>query len=128
MNETSYIPKVGDGATVRGWSDRYACTIIEVSKSGKSVKIQRDKATLLNGPDSGEPDALKVYPGGFAAHVSGTQRYSYEPDPEGVIYEVSYRKPSTWNADGCWVIKGESVRGGRRVTMGQRYEYYDYNF
>lgn len=36
--------QVGDGVTVNLWSDRYAATVIKVTKS--SVTVRRDKATL----------------------------------------------------------------------------------
>jgi hypothetical protein len=53
-------PKVGDGATILRHSDSHACTIVAVSKSGRTITLKRDKATLLNGPKSGEADAQKV--------------------------------------------------------------------
>lgn len=114
-------PVVGAGVSICGYSDRHACSIIEVSKSGKSIKVQRDKAVLLNGPQSGEEDALHFSPGGFCGHMSGRQRYSYEADPEGGVRTFSLRK------NGRWVQKGESAKGGSRLIEG-RSEHYDYNF
>lgn len=44
-NTTSNKPTVGMGATILGYSDRHAATVVSVSKDGKSVDIQRDTAT-----------------------------------------------------------------------------------
>ena len=88
--------------------------------------IQRDKVNLLNGPSSGEPDALVSYPGGFAAHIEGVQRWSIEPDPNGKTVEVSRRRMK--NGDYVWVEVGHPTKGGNRVVFGRRAEHYDFNF
>ena len=117
-------PKVGDAATYRVWTDHHACTVIAVSKSGVMVTLQRDKATLLNGFNSGEPDALTSTPAGFAHIVNGVQRYAYERDPEGEIIKVSYRaKFGTWKAVGH-----RATSPGGSATFGSRREYHDYGF
>lgn len=94
------IPVVGMGATILGWTDRHACTIIEVSKSGKTIKIQQDTAirTDKNG-------------------MSDCQSYDYSPDPDGCIREVRLTKKG-------WKITG----GGSSVRIGDRDEHYDYSF
>ena len=69
-----FQPEVGMGVSLCGWSDVHAYTVVGVSASGKSFEIQRDKATLLNGVNSGEPDALRFQAGGFCGHTSGRQR------------------------------------------------------
>lgn len=119
MNEVNW--KVGEGATINHWTDRSACTVIEVSKSGKRIKIQRDKATLLNGMNSDAEDKLTCEVGGFAGHVSGRQRYDYERDENGSISEVSLRK------NGKWILKGSNAKTGTSISEGRR-EHYDYNF
>ena len=111
--------KVGDGVTTHGYSDAHAWTVIAVS--ARLITIQRDKAILLNGPNSGEPDALTCTPGGFCAHWEGAQRYRYERDPNGAIRKASLRK------DGGWRLVGEPLKGGKFLTAG-RHEFYDYNF
>jgi len=121
-NETQTSLTVGMGATLCGWSDSTPLTVIAFAASGKKIVCQEDKATLLNGPQSGEPDALQVYPGGFCAHVEGTQRYAYERNPEGRTYTATLRK------NGKWVLVGESAKGGTRIHVGQRRKHYDYNF
>jgi len=93
--------KVGDGATLMYWSDREPATIIEINKSGKTIKIQRDKATRVD--DNG---------------MSEVQEYEFERDHDGIIYTVSKRK------NGLWKIRGtETV-----VRVGVRDKYYDYSF
>ena len=109
------IPKIGDGATVCFFSDRRAGTIINVSKSGKKVDVQLDKATLIN------RDELEFSPGGFCCHVEGIQKYAYEPDPDGVIWRFSLRK------NGKYVRSGDSING-TRLILGIRAEHYDFNF
>ena len=110
MNRHDY--KVGDGATISLHSDRYACTVIKVTPA--TVTLQRDKATLLNGFKSEAPDKLTSCPGGFCAHVDGTQRYDYAADPDGVTYVARLTKR------------------GLRTTLGKvskgRNEHYDFNF
>lgn len=110
-------PVVGEGATLIGYSDRQAYTVIAVHGSTR-VTLQRDKVTLLNPVGSGEPDALRFSPGGFVGHTSGVQRYSYEQDPDGVIEKATLRK------DGSWRLARENAR----VLIGQRSEHYDFNF
>jgi hypothetical protein len=114
-------PEVGMGLTEHGYSDSRAYTVTRVSKSGKTCWAKRDKATLLNGFNSGEPDALVSYPGGFAHHVEGVQRYSYEPDPDAPERRFSLTKRG-------WRLAGTSQCAGGGVTMGVRREHYDYNF
>ena len=61
--------QVGDGVTVNLWSDRYAATVIKVTKS--TATVRRDKATL--NPDF-KPEWI---PGGFAAHCTNrTSRHT----------------------------------------------------
>ena len=109
---------VGDGATILGYSDRYAFTLVDISPSGRTITLQRDKATLLNGVSSGEPDALHFTPGGFVGHVSGRQRYLYERDPQGQVTKATLRKDGRWRQS----------RTDAPVILGVRDEHYDFNF
>ena len=118
-------PTVGQGANVYGYSDVMAYTVISVSKSGNSAVIQRDKVKLLNGVTSGEPDALKFSPGGFVGHTSGSQRYSYERDPNGETIRISRRTAK--RMAGSWRTPGSGT-GAAHVTFGERSEHYDFNF
>lgn len=119
--------KVGDGATVNCYSDRQACTIVK--RTDKKIWVQRDNAKLLNGLKSGESDALHFSPGGFCGHTSGTQRYSYTPNPDASIVCYSRRE---WTNEYDrktrvrYVRVGEK-RDGQTISAG-RHEHYDYNF
>ena len=103
--------KVGDGVTVRYWSDAHAGTVI--ARTARSLTIQRDKATL-------SPDFIPEFiPGGFCGTVvnQNEQTYSYEPDPKGCIYKAFWsEKKRGFYADKCL-----------RICKG-RHEFYDYNF
>lgn len=120
-------PAVGGAATFTLYTDSYACTVIKISPNGKTVWLRRDKATLLNGFNSGEKDALQFSPGGFCGHTSGEQRYSYAPDPEGQVIKVSAR--ALRDGSIVWKQAGHSTRSpGAFAYFGARHEHYDYNF
>ena len=68
-------PEVGMGATYLGWTDRHAYTIIEVSASGKTIKVQRDRAIRT--------DKLGM---------SDAQSYLYTPDPNGEVRTIRLSK------------------------------------
>ena len=117
---------VGMGASIQGYSDSHAATVVRVSQSGKRVTLRRDMARLLNGANSGEPDALQCSPGGFCGHISGTQRWAYEPDPNGSEELFSLR--TLPNGETRWVRVGESLRGGTTASLAGRFHHYDFNF
>ena len=120
---TPHLFKVGDKATHTVHTDSHAGYIVHVSPNGKTVLFARAEATLLNGPNSGEPDALHVSPGGFAGHTSGTQRWKVADKPmEG------RRDKFTLRGTGRWKIAGHSTRSpGNTLTAGH-YPHYDFNF
>lgn len=101
-------PEVGMGATRLGWTDRHACTIVEVlrTRAGqvKAVVVQRDKATRTD-----------------SNGMSEAQSYAFEPDPNASRVTYSLRKT------GRFVRAGDSM-GGDRLLIGRRDEYYDYSF
>lgn len=94
-------PEIGMGATEILWTDRRACTIIEVSKTGHKVVVQRD-------------DAYRVDNNG----MSDAQTWRYERNPDGTIGTFTRRK------DGTYRVKG----GQGRLLIGVRDEYFDYSF
>lgn len=102
---------VGDGITVNLWSDRYAATVIKVTKN--SVTVRRDKAIL----DPGfKPEWI---PGGFAAHCTNqdNQTYTYRRDKNGQLYTFH------------WSSKYQRYGQPGNLTLSKgRHEYYDYNF
>jgi hypothetical protein len=101
---------VGDGATTHLYTDSHAYTVIAVSPGGKTVTMQRDKATL---DPAFKPE---MHAGGFAAHTSNQheQTYTYQPDSDGTVRKARLTKRG-WSSL------------GQRVTQG-RHEFYDYNF
>lgn len=121
------VAKVGDGATINCYSDRQACTIVK--RTDKKIWVQRDKSTLLNGVNSGEPDALHFAAGGFIGHTSGKQRYSYERNTEASIVCYSRR---TWvnyydRKEYVRYVRVGEPRNGQSISAG-RHEHYDFNF
>lgn len=102
-------PKVGDPATYILWTDRYACTVVEVKRNGKELVLQRDKATRVRGSDWSEP-----------------QVYTFERDPEGDLFRVSRRK--SINGKYIWVQVGCKPGTGCVATVGTRQEYRDPHF
>jgi len=127
FNDELLTAKVGDGATICLYSDSHACTIIK--HTGKKITVQRDKATLLNGTNSNEKDALEFSPGGFVCHTSGRQRYSYERDEDGstATYSRRYWENKHGKKYVRWVLVGSNKDNGQTIISG-RHEHYDYNF
>lgn len=131
--------KVGDGVTWTLWSDSKAGTII--ARTEKTITVQLDHAELLNGMNSDAEDKLIAHVGGFAAHVSGTQRYAYSRNPEGRVLKFTKRnvmvnctageaaETGQWRKPGTiWKLVGTGTKSpGNRLTAG-RNEHYDYNF
>lgn len=102
---TAIEPQVGMGVTMLCWTDRYAGTIIEVTKNG--FVMQRDKAirTDNNG-------------------MSTSQSYRYEPNPDGC--QVLFRRVARGKAKGQWRERG--ITTGNGVLMGHRQAHHDYSF
>ena len=93
--------KPGDGVTITMFSDRHAATVIEVSPSGKTVKVRED--TAIRTDSHGMSDA---------------QEYRYEDNPDGA--EQTFR----WSAKRKR-FSGGSAGGG---LISGRKHYYDYSF
>ena len=104
-NETPAMPKVGDGATILGWTDRKACTVVEISANGKRVVVQRDIATRTD--SNGMSDA---------------QSYEYAADINGARYAFTLRR------NGRWIAEGSPAKSGTCCAIGYRNAYYDYSF
>ncbi len=96
----SAVPAVGMGATILMYSDRHACTVIEV-KSPSRIVIQEDAATRAD-----------------ANGMSDSQSYTFAANPAGATHVVSKR------SDGRWKI----AKSGTVVMMGERDHHYDYGF
>ena len=104
MKKEFVLPVVDMGATYGIGSDRYAATVIEVSKNGKRVKIQFDESSPADGFD-----------------YYGNQVYTHERNPNGHIFEFS------WRERGVWVEVGKAKAIGY-LTLGHRDRYSDPSF
>ncbi len=92
-------PVVGMGATILMYSDRYACTIIEVTP--KRIVLQHDAAKDK------------------AAYAND---WETTPDPKGATEAYTLRKT------GEWVKEGSPLRNGTRALIGTRDHHRDYEF
>lgn len=106
------VPFIGMGATVLGWTDRHAATVVEVIEGGKYIGVQQDKATRTdkNG-------------------MSENQEYEYAPNPTASVQYFKQEK------DGRWSKVSKNPETGRfkktgcyGLRIGVRDEYYDYSF
>ena len=97
-------PEIGMGATWNSGSDCYPCTIIAMSKSGKTVTLQDDECKVISGHQD-----------------DGTACYEYSRCPNGRIQGATMRK------DGGYRLKGFS-KGYGYVNIGIRRRYYDPSF
>ena len=100
-SDQSLQPEVGMGATLVGWSDRHAGTIVWVSPTGHQLGWAEDKATRTD--TNGMSDA---------------QRYTYERNPDATVDTFTRRK------DGSYRVKG----GESRLLLGVRDRHFDYSF
>lgn len=92
------LTEAGQGATIVLFSDRLAATIVDRSKSGKQITVQRDIATMVEG------DAY-----------SESQTYTYERNTGAACEVYSLRK------SGRWIPVGSpDDRGSVRLTLGVR--------
>ena len=95
------LPTVGMGATIQWWSDRTACTVIRVSKTGSRITIQADKWERID--NNG---------------MSDVQQYVFTPDPDGQTFTVTRTKRNRYQLAG----------GAAQVYFGYRSKYYDFTF
>ena len=118
--------KVGDPVSWSAGTDTRCGTVVRLTKT--KVFIQEVEATLLNGPNSGEPDALHFAPGGFCGHMSGVQRHSFaEPSgPERAFSRRNLRNGSTVAKQQGTSMSGSMSSWGR-LRHGHA-AHYDFNF
>lgn len=90
--------EIGMGATQLIGSDRYACTIVDITPSGKTLTVQEDKAirTDNNG-------------------MSSIQEWCYEANPDGEIRRFRLTTKG-WRS------------GSISLRVGVRDHYYDFDF
>lgn len=110
------IPEVGMGATIHHYSDKEACTIVRITNAGKTIHVQKDIATI----NPNFKPAIDA--GGFVGHCTNQddQNYTYERNPEASIYVFSLRKNGKY-------VEAKS-KNGSKLTIGERKEFYDYNY
>jgi hypothetical protein len=96
---------VGQGGTVALWSDCYPVTVLEVSSSGKSIKVQEDgfRRTDSNG-------------------LSEDQRYVYHRVSTNPVRTFTLRKT------GRYVEQGSDAKSGPKLAVGERRAYRDPSF
>ena len=122
--------KVGDHVTLRYGTDMKAGTVMRVTPTTAYVAVH--PSTLLNGVESGQPDAMTFTAGGFAGHFEGRQRYMVDDhQTEGSLVKVTFRKNDKVNdAVGVWRMAG--CAGGLGKLDGVVYSgwspYYNFNF
>lgn len=102
--------KVGDGVTLRLYSDAEAYTVIK--RTASTITVQRDKATL---DPNFKPEWVA---GGFAGHCTNQndQTYTYERNEKGDIKTLRFSKKF-----------GRFMYLEKAILLG-RHEFYDYNF
>ena len=114
--------KVGDEVNWSAGSDVESGVVSKVTPS--SVVVVIDETELLNGPNSGEPDALTFTPGGFCGHMSGTQRWAHTRGTRTTVFNFR-------SSTGRMKQKGTSSKGSMRswgVLRHGQLRHYDYNF
>ena len=91
--------RAGDGATLLGYSDRHAATVVKVTPF--TVTVQQDKDTRIDGNG-----------------MSDSQQWEYERDEKGRT--ITFRR----NKHGQYVNR----RCGFSLHLGARREFYDFSF
>lgn len=93
------VPEVGMGATLTGYTDRHAATVVKVTPS--TVTVQQDKATRTD-----------------SSGMSDSQEWEYQPDASGRA--ITFRR----NKHGQYVNR----QCGYGLLLGVRDEHFDYSF
>lgn len=120
--------KVGDKATYTIHTDSRAGYITKVSPNGKKVWFVEAEAKLLNGPNSGEPDALEFSPGGFVGHTSGTQRWEIADKPKDGYTPQVFTLRTKQNGEQVWKAVGHGTYSPGCSLYAGHHHHYDYNF
>lgn len=115
---------IGDGASIRIYSDILAGTVI--SRTAATITVQEDHATL-------DPSFKPTFDiGGFAGHCinQNDQTYTYSRNPNGATFKITLRrwKDDEGNERRRWKRVGCSTYDfGGNVYVG-RQKFHDYNF
>ena len=97
-------PKAGMGATELCWTDRHPYTIVEVSKSGKTLWATRDSVKVIRG-----------------SIQDGSAEYEFTSNLDAPRTKYTFRK------NGLFVRHGDSITGST-LLVGKREEYHDPHF
>ncbi|MDP2361964.1 MAG: hypothetical protein Q8O14_14640 [bacterium] len=115
------LVQAGDPVTRSGYSDCHAGYVFQINKTRTKLAMQDGDARLLNGANSGEPDALVFSPGGFCGHTSGTQRWEIKPSDLARVTVFTLRK------NGRWIETGSTLKQGHPLCAGHHH-HHDFNF
>lgn len=109
------LVNMGDGATLLGWTDRHAATVISVFNRGKAefVVVQTDFAKVVKG-----------------SMQNGSAEYEYERNESGATYIFRKAKSGRWEQVNLNASTGRYIKsgGGYGLYIGKREEYYDPHF
>lgn len=103
LSVSASAPVVGMPATILGYTDRHAATVVWVSPSGKTCRVRRCRAQRTD-----------------SHGMSEVQSYSYSEDESAPEREFRLGKRG-WRESGS---RGK----GNALGLGYRDEYYDYSF
>lgn len=106
-------PKAGMGATITGYTDRHAATVICWDANKEIITVQEDTAKRID--NNG---------------MSESQKYEFSPNPDGTKwYFRRNKKTGRWNRI---VFNEKTSRWNKHeyggLTVGMRSEYYDFSF
>lgn len=108
------VPMIGMGATVFMYSDRHACTIVEVINlpGGRyRVGVQRDNAKVIKG-----------------SCMDGSAEYEYSPNAEAGINYFQTDKEGRWTEVYKSCETGRWKKASSGLAIGYRNEHYDPSF
>ena len=108
-NYKSLKPIVGMGVTQLLYSDRRAFTVIRIVDD-KTIFVQEDTAVRMD--NNG---------------MSDSQRYSYNPNPNGHIYELRMCVDGHWR-NAPFMFQNEFMSAGAVFMVGHRDAYHDYSY
>jgi len=106
-------PQAGMAATITGYTDRHAATVICWDSNKEIITVQQDTAKRVDDRS-----------------MSESQKYEFSPNPDGTKwYFRRNKKTNRWDRI---VLNAETGRWNKHeyggLILGMRNEYYDYSF
>lgn len=132
VRDGTAAPRVGMRATFTLWTDSKPCTVVAVSKSGKTITLRVDSHRITRKPE--------MVPGGFAAVVTRRPEYEISENPDGHTFKVTARqmKTSTYCREARTFVDGtktvykrvgtKTKERGATAVFGPWLYHYDYGF